>query len=115
MNEIIQIAERLEKFAIDRDWNQFHSPKNLSMALAVEAAELMQEFQWMTDEESKNVSSEKKLKIKEEIADVFNYLVRISSKLQIDIIAAANEKIIENGKKYPVEKAKGNAKKYTEF
>ncbi len=115
MNEIIQIAEKLEKFAVDRDWNQFHSPKNLSMALAVEAAELMQEFQWMTDEQSRNLSSEKKSKIKEEIADVFNYLVRISSKLQIDIIAAANEKIIENGKKYPVEKAKGNAKKYTEF
>lgn len=115
MDEIIQIAEKLEKFAVDRDWNQFHSPKNLSMALAVEAAELMQEFQWMTDEQSRNLSSEKKLKIKEEIADVFNYLVRISSKLQINIIAAANEKIIENDKKYPVEKAKGNAKKYTEF
>lgn len=115
MNEIKKLAEKLESFAQLRDWNQFHTPKNLSMALAVEAAELMQEFQWLTDEQSCSLSAEKLQNVTDELADVFNYLIRLSSKLNIDLIEAANQKIIKNDLKYPVDKAKGNARKYTEF
>jgi dCTP diphosphatase len=115
MNELTKIAKDLEKFAVKRDWNQFHSPKNLSMALSVEVAELMEEFQWLTEKQSKNLTPEKRAKVKDEIGDVFIYLVRLSSKLGIDLISAANDKILKNEKKYPVDKAKGNAKKYTEL
>lgn len=115
MEELDALRAKLEQFAVDRDWNQFHSPKNLSMALAVEAAELMEEFQWLTEEQSKQLTPEKLAKVKEEIADVFNYLIRLSSKLDIDIIAAAHEKIAKNEIKYPVDKARGNARKYTEL
>lgn len=115
MDALSKLSTRLETFAAARDWNQFHSPKNLAMALAVEAAELMEEFQWLTEEQSKNLSPEKLAKVKDEIADVFNYLVRLSSKLDINLIAAANDKIEKNELKYPVDKAKGNAKRYTEL
>jgi dCTP diphosphatase len=115
MTEIKKIAEMLEQFALKRDWNQFHSPKNLSMALSVEVAELVEEFQWLTEEQSSNLSAEKLAKVKDEIGDVFIYLVRLSSKLNLDLISAANEKINKNDMKYPVEKSKGNAKKYTEL
>jgi dCTP diphosphatase len=115
MNKLKNLAKTLEQFAVERDWNQFHSPKNLSMALSIEAAELMEEFQWLTEEQSANLSLEKLAKVKDEIADVFNYLVRLSSKLDIDLFAAADEKIRKNGIKYPVGKARGNAKKYNEL
>jgi dCTP diphosphatase len=115
MGPLSKLSAKLETFAAARDWNQFHTPKNLAMALAVEAAELMEEFQWLTEEQSKNLSVDKLNKVKDEVADVFNFLERLSSKLNIDIIAAAHEKITKNELKYPVDKAKGNAKKYTEF
>lgn len=115
MNELEKIAETLEQFAIKRDWNQFHSPKNLSMALSVEVAELVEEFQWLTEKQSTELPQDKLNKVKEELGDIFIYLIRLSSKLNIDLISAANEKILKNEKKYPVEKAKGNAKKYTDF
>jgi len=83
LNEIKKLAEKLESFAQLRDWNQFHTPKNLSMALAVEAAELMQEFQWLTDEQSCSLSAEKLQNVTDELADVFNYLIRLSSKLNM--------------------------------
>lgn len=114
---IEEISNRLETFAKERDWNQFHSVKNLSMALNVESSELLEIFQWMTEEDSNKITSdEKKLgQVKEEMADIFLYLVRIASKLNIDLEAVALDKIETNAKKYPVEKAKGNAKKYTEL
>jgi dCTP diphosphatase len=115
MNELEKIAETLEHFAKERDWNQFHSPKNLAMALSVEAAELVEEFLWLTEEQSSNLTSDKLSRVKDEMGDVLNYLIRLSSKLNIDLIAAANDKIVKNGINYPVEKAKGNAKKYTEL
>jgi dCTP diphosphatase len=115
MDALTDLAVRLETFAADREWNQFHSPKNLVMALSVEAAELMEEFLWLMDEQSKIPSAENVLKVKDEIADVFNYLLRLSSKLNIDLIAAAHEKIVKNELKYPVDIARGNAKKYTEL
>lgn len=82
MKEISDIADRLELFAQKRDWNQFHTPKNLVMALSVEAAELMEEFQWLTEEQSSNLTGEKRTKVKDEMGDVFNYLIRIASKAE---------------------------------
>jgi NTP pyrophosphatase (non-canonical NTP hydrolase) len=115
MNELTKIAKDLEEFAVKRDWNQFHSPKNLSMALSVEVAELVEEFQWLTEEQSAKLSPEKLAKVKDEIGDIMIYLVRLSSKLGIDLISAAKEKTLKNEIKYPVDKAKGNAKKYSEL
>jgi NTP pyrophosphatase (non-canonical NTP hydrolase) len=115
MKEIEALIKKIDDFAKERDWDQFHSPKNLAIALSVEASELLEEFQWLTEEQSNNLSVEKISKIKDEIGDTFNYLLRLSSKLNIDIIDAANQKIEKNAIKYPVEKSRGNAKKYTEF
>lgn len=115
MKELEELAGKVEKFAIDRDWNQFHSPKNLSMALSVEAAELLQEFQWLTEDQSYNLDGNKKQRVQDELGDILIYLIRLAAKLNIDLLNAANLKMAMNEKKYPVSKAKGNAKKYTEF
>jgi len=108
------IRERLKKFAEERDWDQFHSPKNLSMGLAAEAAELLEIFQWLTEEQSEDVvKNEKEMAlVREEIADVFIYLVRLADKLEVDIERSLWEKIELNEKKYPVRLSKGNATKY---
>ncbi|MBI5675044.1 MAG: nucleotide pyrophosphohydrolase [Nitrospirae bacterium] len=102
------------KFAEARNWDQFHSPKNLSMALAAEAAELLEIFQWLTEQQSKDiVNSEKDIaEVKEEIADVFIYLVRLADKLNIDIEQEVLAKIALNEKKYPIDLSKNNATKY---
>lgn len=115
MNEFEKIAVRLREFTFDRDWDQFHSPKNLSMALSVEVAEIVEHFQWLTEVQSQNLSQEKLASVETELADTLIYLVRLADKLQIDLPAAVWRKIETNEKKYPVEKARGNAKKYTEF
>jgi NTP pyrophosphatase (non-canonical NTP hydrolase) len=115
MNELNDLSESLEQFAVARDWNQFHTPKNLAMALSVEVAELVEEFQWLTEEQSTHLSPEKLARVKDEIGDILNYLVRISSKLDIDMIGAARDKIKKNAEKYPVDKSRGNALKYTEL
>jgi len=109
------LKQKLRKFAEDRDWDQFHSPKNLTMALSVEVSELMEHFQWVTDEESRNPDTDKRDLVKGEIADVLIYLVRLSDKLDIDPVKAAEEKIKINAEKYPIEKSKGISKKYTEI
>ncbi len=112
--DIKAIQSQLTEFADERDWDQFHNPKNLSMALAGEAAELLEIFQWLTAEQSKDiVNSEKQMShVKEEIADVFLFLVRLADKLGVDIEKVALEKIEINRMKYPVEISKGNAEKY---
>ena len=115
MNEIDNLRNQLRTFAADRDWDQFHSPKNLASALAVEAAELLENFQWLTEAESQQLPPEALAAVRAEVADVLLYLIRISDKLGIDLIAAANAKIVMNAQKYPVEKARGNSKKYTEL
>lgn len=115
MNDINKIKEKLRQFALDRDWDQFHSPKNLAMALAGEAGELLELFQWLTEEQSKNLTQAQYKAAEEEIADVFLYLLRLSDKLGIDLLEAAENKIILNEQKYPAEKVKGSAKKYTEY
>tara|TARA_B100001758_G_C18173210_1_gene485431 strand:+ start:95 stop:430 length:336 start_codon:yes stop_codon:yes gene_type:complete len=106
---IKEIQNKLEKFAEDRDWNQFHSPKNLVMALTSEVGELNDLFQWLTEEQSNNVDKDE---IQQEIADIFIYLLRLSDKLDINLEEAIKEKIEINANKYPVDLAKGNATKY---
>ena len=109
---IKEIQDTLAKFAKERDWDQFHSPKNLVMALTSEVGELNELFQWLTEKQSENLNNDE---VKQEIADIFIYLVRLSDKLDIDIEEAIKEKIEINTKKYPIELSKGNAKKYTKF
>jgi len=105
----------LRKFVQDRDWSQFHSPKNLAMALSVEVSEILEELQWLTEEQSRNLPEEKVEKVRMEIADVLIYLIMLADKYDIDLIEAVEDKIKINEAKYPVDKAKGNAKKYTEL
>jgi dCTP diphosphatase len=109
------LRDALREFAAARDWNQFHSPKNLSMALAAEAAELLEIFQWLTEEQSQRLAPEAKAAASEEIADVLLYLIRIADKLGVDPLDAARRKLARNAQKYPVDKARGNARKYTDL
>jgi len=114
-NEFGYLREKLRVFAEARDWDQFHSPKNLSMALSAEVAEIIEHFQWLTEEQSNNLPKGKLEEVETELADTLIYLIRLADKLDIDLLTAAVNKIELNEKKYPVEKSKGNAKKYTEF
>ena len=114
-NDIHTLKMHLREFADKRDWNQFHSPKNLSMALSVEVAELVEHFQWLTEEQSRNLPQNVLDEVSSELADSLLYLIRLADKLDIDLMNAARDKMKINGQKYPVEKARGNAKKYTEF
>ncbi len=110
-----ELKQKLENFVVERDWAQFHSPKNLAMAMIVEAAELVEHFQWNTEAESHELSAEKREQVGHELADTFVYLLRISQVLNIDLIEAANNKIALNALKYPVEKARGKNNKYTDY
>lgn len=116
MNADIQALQAaLRAFAAERDWEQFHSPKNLAAALCVEASELLEHFQWLTDEQSHLLSEERRRLVAEEVADVLLYLLQLADKLGIDPLDAAWEKIKTNGSKYPIERAKGTSKKYSEL
>jgi len=115
MTELESLRDELRSFAAERDWDQFHSPKNLAMALSAEAGELLEVFQWLTPEESATLAPEKHAAVSEEIADVLLYLVRLGDQLGIDPVAAAQRKLAENERKYPADKARGNARKYTEL
>ena len=106
---------RINAFVTERDWAQFHTPKNLAMAMIVEAAELVEQFQWDTPTQSQHLSAEKREAVAHELADTFVYLLRLAEVLEIDLIKAANEKIDLNAKKYPVDKFKGSNAKYTEY
>ncbi len=112
--DIRKFQYELARFAAERDWDQFHTPKNLSMALAKESSELLEMFQWLTEKQSAKVKDQKDemLRVSEEIADVFIYLARLADKLDIDIEAAVARKMEINSAKYPVGLAKGNAVKY---
>ena len=115
IHDLAELRDRLRMFAQQRDWEQFHSPKNLAMALIAEAAEIVEHFQWLTEKESKNLASDKRSLVADELADVLVYLVRIADKLDIDLLAAATDKIRRNEAKYPVSRVKGSARKYTEY
>lgn len=108
-SELKKLSEEVLAFTKERDWDQFHNPKDLAIALSIEASELLEAFLWKSPEEAKND------KIKEELADVVNYCLLIADKCDIDIVEAVREKLRVNAQKYPVEKAKGSAKKYNEL
>lgn len=114
-NELESIKLRLREFAKERDWDQFHSPKNFSMAMIVECAELVEHFQWLTDEQSKNLSEETLDEVSLEMADIMIYLIRLADKLDVDLIDTVNRKMELNSIKYPVEKSKGLATKYNKL
>ncbi len=112
---IQDIAEELREFSAEREWEQFHTPKNVSMALSVEASELLEIFQWLTPEESEHLSSEQYIRVAEEIGDVANYLIRLCDLLDLDLEECARKKIDINRAKYPAEKVRGSSKKYTDY
>lgn len=112
---IQSIKDSLKKFMDERDWDQFHSPKNLSMQISVEAAELMELFLWSDCEESKKILEKKREAIEHEVADIAICLINFCNSTGIDLSQAIYDKMILNGKKYPVEKAKGNSNKYNEL
>jgi NTP pyrophosphatase (non-canonical NTP hydrolase) len=114
-SDVQKLRDELRKFAEERDWNQFHSPKNLAMALVVESSEIVEKFQWMTEQQSFQLSPDKLEEVKDEIGDVLNYLVRLSDMLGVCPLDAAIEKLEKNRHKYPIHKSKGNCKKYTEL
>jgi NTP pyrophosphatase (non-canonical NTP hydrolase) len=115
VNELEELRVLVSNFASERDWDQFHSPKNLSMALIVEAAELVEQFQWMKQSDSRQLSNDKLEAVEEELADILVYLIRIADQLGIDLNNAARKKIASNGVKYPVDQVRGSSRKYTEY
>lgn len=115
MSDLDDLKQKIRIFADERNWDQYHSPKNLSMALIAECAEIVEHFQWMTEEQSSNVPAETLDEIGHELADVFVYLLRLSDKLGIDLIEATSSKMALNEKKYPADKVRGSSKKYTEY
>ncbi|KRP63832.1 nucleotide pyrophosphohydrolase [Pseudomonas fluorescens] len=115
MDALKALQKELAAFAADRDWDKFHTPKNLAMALSGEAGELLERFQWLTPEQSElgALPSEALQEIEEEMADVLLYLLRLADRLNVNLTAAANSKLQQNAVKYPVDKSKGNAVKYS--
>ncbi|MGM0628023.1 MAG: nucleotide pyrophosphohydrolase [Candidatus Fermentibacterota bacterium] len=109
------LLQRIREFDSERDWNRFHTPKNLSMALMIETGELAEIFQWMTGEESAELPPEKLRQAREEIGDVVIYLLNLADKLGVDPMEAALEKLSKNAEKYPAEKARGKALKYRDL
>ncbi|MFY0640227.1 MAG: nucleotide pyrophosphohydrolase [Bermanella sp.] len=115
MDTFEQLKAPLQAFADERDWDKFHSPKNLSMALSVEASELVECFQWLTEEQSKNLTPEQCQAVIDEMADLQVYLLRLATKLDVDMLKAVEQKMVKNAAKYPADLVKGSAKKYTEY
>ncbi len=120
MSELLdlkKLKEKLVTFAKERDWEKFHNPKNLAMALTIEASELMEIFQWLDFEEASNIcnNSSKKIEIEDELADILVYIVRLAGVLGINLSEAVESKMKKNGEKYPAELVRGSAKKYFEY
>ncbi len=115
MRDLEELKQRLRAFVAERDWQQFHSPKNLAMALSVEASELVELFQWLKEAESAAPDEALRLRAAEELADVLWFLVRIADRLDIDLLAAAEAKFAKNERKYPAERVRGQSKKYDEY
>lgn len=115
MSELQELQTKLAQFSLDRDWDKFHSPKNLTMALAGEAGELLELFQWLTEKESRNLSEEQKDEVAQELADILLYLVRIADKTGIDLFKACEQKMRLNEEKYPISKAYGVSTKYSKL
>ena len=114
-SDLLMLRDKLRVFAEAREWDQFHSPKNLSMALMVEVAELMEHFQWLSEAQSGNLDAEKKTEVAEELADILLYLIRLSDKLEVDLLEATLLKLDKNNLKYPADQVRGSSKKYSEY
>ncbi|MCG3202259.1 MAG: hypothetical protein NFCOHLIN_02139 [Gammaproteobacteria bacterium] len=114
-DELGGLRDRLREFARARDWDQFHTPKNLSMALIAEAAELVEHFQWLTPEQSADLPPEKIAAVRHELADIFVYLVRLADKLDVNLLAAAEEKMAINERRYPADRVRGDARRAAEY
>jgi len=110
-----ELAGRLAAFARERDWEQFHSPKNLAMAVAAESAELLEHFQWLTEAQSRELAPAQRDQAALEMADVLLYLVRLADQLGVDLLDAAHRKIGLNAEKYPADRARGHSRKYTDL
>ena len=110
-----ELNRRLVAFARARDWEQFHSPKNLAMALIAECAELVEHFQWLTEEQSYALPPDKKSAVALELADILIYLLRCAERLDIDLLAAAHSKVALNEARYPVERVRGDARRASEY
>ncbi len=115
MTAFESIQKKIISFRNERDWRQFHDPKNLAEALSIEAGELLENFLWKTTEQSRNLTAEELKNVKEELADIFIFLTYLSEEYKIDLMEMVEKKIAKNEEKYPVEKARGSAKKYTAF
>ena len=115
MSDIKNLTKRIKKFRDERDWKQFHSPKDVALSLVLEAVEVLEHFQWKNEEEVQRYIIKNKAEIGEELADVLYWVFLMSHDLKIDIKEALEKKIMENEKKYPIEKARGSNKKYTEL
>ena len=113
-DSLAELTAQLREFADERDWHQFHSPKNLAAALIVEAGELLEHFQWLSETQSDALGAEKRREVELELADVLIYLVRLADRLDVDLLAAAQRKIAINAQKYPVDQTRGSSKKSTE-
>tara|TARA_B100001971_G_scaffold125398_1_gene115456 strand:+ start:529 stop:879 length:351 start_codon:yes stop_codon:yes gene_type:complete len=109
------ILNKIKKFRDERDWMQFHDPKNMAISIILEASELLEHFQWKTKAEAEEYIKKNRAKVEEEIADIALYLFELADNLDINLLKVMEEKIKENAKKYPVDKAKGNAEKYREL
>ena len=115
MRDLAELKDRVRAFCAERDWDRFHNPKNLAMALSVEASELVELFQWLTEEQSLKLDDRQRGRVSEELADVLWFLVRIADRLGIDLLEVAEAKLAQNVKKYPADLVRGNAKKYDEY
>lgn len=115
MDDLKRLRAEIARFANDRDWEKFHSPKNLSMALSVEVSELMEHFQWLTEKESRSPTAELKQELSQELADSAIYLIRLADQLDVDLVKAIDEKLDINRVKYPADKVRGSAAKYTTY
>ena len=115
IDSLIELRDALRRFAAERDWQQFHTPKNLAIALSVEASELLEHFQWLSDAESQSLDATQLARVRDEIADVLLYLVLLADRLDVDLLAAARDKLALNAKKYPADKSRGSSRKYTDL
>ena len=113
--ELDQLRAIVRQFVEERDWDQFHTPKNLASALTVEAAELLEHFQWLREGSPEELGADKLVEVRHEMADVLVYLVRLADKLDVDLLAAVQEKMVLNRAKYPADQVRGDARKYYEY
>lgn len=114
-SDLARLRELVREFVDERDWDQFHTPKNLASALTVEAAELLEHFQWLRDGRLEELGPDKLEQVRHEMADVLVYLVRLADKLDVDLFGAVQEKMVLNREKYPAELVRGDARKYHEY